>query len=194
MRTRNQMSPGFIDYKQHRPHGGYGIGLQKYEDGSLLAENGPETDLDFPNNASLTNNTIPMMRSKDTVNQYLKTTTVKQLTSIEEKSLTPSSSEDTSSINEDFKQDNDQRAVHPQTFGKSAPPSTPGESSQQAHHKSKLNASASYRKHSNSKRSSAYPDLEFLENDVGLWDAFFLHGKNSQSHRYLYYTDQCCLY
>ena len=167
--------------------GGYGISLQRYsqEDGSLLAENKPETDLDFPNNASSSNNTIPMMRSKDTVNQYLKTTTVKQLTSIEEKSLTPSSSEDTSSINEDFKQDNDQRAIHPKASGKTAPPSTPGESSQQAHHKLKLNASASYRKHSNSRLSSAYPDLEFLENDVGLWDAFFLHGKNSQSHRYL---------
>ena len=25
----------------------------------------------------------------------------------------------------------------------------------------------------------AYPDLDFLENDVGLWDTFFSHGKNS---------------
>ena len=24
----------------------------------------------------------------------------------------------------------------------------------------------------------AYPDLDFLENDVGLWDTFFSHGKN----------------
>merc|ERR1719242_2839615 len=30
-----------------------------------------------------------------------------------------------------------------------------------------------------SRASSELPSLDFLENDVGLWDAFFMHSKNS---------------
>lgn len=99
--------------------------------------------------------TIPMMRSKDTVNHFLKTNS--RLTSIEERAeggystSSPSSGSDSAAT---------LRTSPPQQLKKQ------------------------HRKHSSSSSSTStskfnYPDLNFLENDVGLWDAFFLHGKNN---------------
>ena len=81
---------------------------------------------------------IPMMRSKDTVNHFLKTAKQQQLNPIGEHSIL--SKEGGGSI-------------------KRSTPTTPSSCS-----------------------SSRRPDLGFLENDVGLWDAFFLHEKNSAKY------------
>ena len=146
----------------------------------------------MPNNASSTN-IIPMMRSKDSVNHFLKTATVKQLTSIEEKSLGQSSSDgDASSINDDGKDVEKAKETLGQQYApfehsKTSPLTTPGtgkiyggsiklQTKPKRNHKRQSYGEAG---------SSRYPDLGFLENDVGLWDAFFLHGKNSRSHRYV---------
>ena len=146
-----------------------------------------------PNNAS-SQNIIPMMRSKDSVNQYLKNTATiaKQLTSIEEKS-SGGSSDDVSSIANH--EDSYKRASNPgpmlrtQPSGQSTSPSTPSEG-RMGHdiEPEKSRFDKIQRKRSSwalnrRELASAYPDLGFLENDVGLWDAFFLHGKNSRSHR-----------
>ena len=146
-----------------------------------------------PNNAS-SHNIIPMMRSKDSVNQYLKSTATiaKQLTSIDEKS-SGGSSDDVSSIanpEEAYKRTNNKGAMlRTQPSGQSTSPSTPCEN-RVVHdvepEKSKFDQMRRKRSswsHNQRELSSAYPDLGFLENDVGLWDAFFLHGKNSRSHR-----------
>ena len=138
-----------------------------------------------PNNAS-SQNIIPMMRSKDSVNQYLKNTATiaKQLTSIEEKS-SGGSSDDVSSI----ATNNAGPMLRTQPSGQSTSPSTPSEGlvvRDVEPEKSKFNKMQRKRSswsHNRRELSSAYPDLGFLENDVGLWDAFFLHGKNSRSHR-----------
>ena len=95
---------------------------------------------ELPNNTT-GENLIPMMRSKDTVNHFLKNAS--KLTSIEE-----AAGESSSSSNDAPTLRKQQRQSHRQ---KSAPP-------------------------------RMYPDLSFLENDVTLWDAFFLHGKQQQ-HR-----------
>ena len=176
-------------------HQGYSHGEADEEQNSLVRKD-TNTTLEhvLPNNASSTNtNTIPMMRSKDSVNQYLKTTTAnifaaKQLTSIEEKSCsTGSSSENASSIsamtpaeNHAYEEGNaltKTDLLHTQPAGQK-PISSEGnelEPEKPKHTKSQRKSSR--------KQGGNYPDLGFLENDVGLWDAFFLHGKNSRSHR-----------
>ena len=174
------------------------IGVQRHSshDDQSILENIPMENT--PNNAS-SNSTIPMMRSKDSVNQYLKSTATiaKQLISIEEKS-SGCSSEDVSSIanpEESYRGSNDHIAtvnntmLRTQPSGQSASPSTPGEGSTSHEiepensklQKMQRRSTSSWSR--NKKELSAYPDLGFLENDVGLWDAFFLHGKNSRSHR-----------
>ena len=138
-----------------------------------------------PNNAS-SQNIIPMMRSKDSVNQYLKNTATiaKQLTSIEEKS-SGGSSDDVSSI----ATNNAGPMLRTQPSGQSTSPSTPSEGlvvrdvEPEKSKFDKMQRKRSSWSHNRRELSSAYPDLGFLENDVGLWDAFFLHGKNSRSHR-----------
>ncbi len=91
---------------------------------------------------------IPMMRSKDTVNQYLKSAACPpsaRLTSIQEDGGHSSPSGD-STLRSDAG-----------GAGGAEGPATPS-------------------------KSKKYPDLNFLEDDVGLWDAFFLHSKNSSKH------------
>ena len=154
-----------------------------------------ESENIVPNNAS-SNNTIPMMRSKDSVNQYLKSTATiaKQLNSIEENS--------TSGLREDISSVDTTSGVirntmlRTQPSGQSTSPSTPAEGTDVNDmvetEKAKIDGVGIRRKtssspmistHNKKEMVSAYPDLGFLENDVGLWDAFFLHGKNSRSHR-----------
>jgi hypothetical protein len=154
-----------------------------------------ESENMVPNNAS-SNNTIPMMRSKDSVNQYLKSTATnaKQLNGIEENSI--------SCLREDISSVDPTSGVirntmlRTQPSGQSTSPSTPAEGTDVSNmvetEKAKIDGVGIRRKTSSSsmlsthykkEMASAYPDLGFLENDVGLWDAFFLHGKNSRSHR-----------
>ena len=106
---------------------------------------------------------IPMMRSKDTVNQYLKSAGAvaapsARLTSIQEDAAaaTPSSSENSSR----------ESTLRSETAA-AAPTAAAGE------------AAASTPSKSSSSSSKKYPDLNFLEDDVGLWDAFFLHSRNA---------------
>ncbi len=106
---------------------------------------------------------IPMMRSKDTVNQFLKAAATRQLTSIEENS----SSEQSPPVTETVPPSSSSKPpLPPRTHLKKGTASTPSTSSA---------AGAS----SSAPSVRNYPDLNFLENDVGLWDAFFLHSKNS---------------
>ena len=108
---------------------------------------------------------IPMMRSKDTVNQFLKTAS--RLTSIDETSGELGS-------------------------GQSSSAASPLEA------KAGMGAAAAAHRHSRkssgffsatttpsnaSASSKPYPDLNFLENDVGLWDAFFLHSKHASKYQ-----------
>ena len=193
MRSRNPTSSREIGKNST---GTSGIGVQRHS--SHDDQSNLENMENAPNNAS-SNNIIPMMRSKDSVNQYLKSTATiaKQLISIEEKS-SGCSSEDVSSIanpEENYIGINDHietvknTMLRTQPSGQSASPSTPGEGS--TSHEIEPEKSKLYklqRKSTSSwsrskKELSAYPDLGFLENDVGLWDAFFLHGKSSRSHR-----------
>ena len=149
---------------------------------------------DIATNNSSSQNTIPMMRSKDSVNQYLKNTATiaKQLTSIDEKS-SDGSSDDVSSIanvEDPYKRVNNYGPMlRTQPSGQSTSPSTPSEGRmthdiepEKSKH-DKMQRKRSSWAHNRRDITSAYPDLGFLENDVGLWDAFFLHGKNSRSHR-----------
>ncbi|XP_059082222.1 uncharacterized protein LOC131879802 isoform X2 [Tigriopus californicus] len=114
---------------------------------------------------------IPMMRSKDTVNQFLKTAS-RQLTSIEETAVEHGSSSGAGSSQASHSEANSSAnkvsgTIYAQDTNtvKRRPP---------------LPSSSSKATTPSSNRSSrAYPDLDFLENDVGLWDAFFLHSKNS---------------
>ena len=154
-----------------------------------------ESENIVPNNAS-SNNTIPMMRSKDSVNQYLKSTATvaKQLNSIEENS-TRGLREDISSVDTTSGVIRN-TMLRTQPSGQSTSPSTPAEGTDANDmvetEKAKIDGVGIRRKtssspmistHNKKEMVSAYPDLGFLENDVGLWDAFFLHGKNSRSHR-----------
>jgi len=94
---------------------------------------------------------IPMMKSKDSVNQYLKAQAAGgssgRLTSIEERAEAANGSSGPSSGTSSKTGDSTLR---------SGAPSTPS--------------------------SNRLPDLGFLQNDVGLWDAFFLHGRNSAKY------------
>eukprot|EP00095_Tigriopus_kingsejongensis_P007243 maker-scaffold435_size171904-snap-gene-0.29 protein:Tk07243 transcript:maker-scaffold435_size171904-snap-gene-0.29-mRNA-1 annotation:"hypothetical protein KGM_08503" len=105
---------------------------------------------------------IPMMRSKDTVNQFLKTAS-RQLTSIEEAAAEHGGLSGASSSQASHSEGSAQVAGNPVNTDtvKRRPPT------------SKATTPSSNRS------SRAYPDLDFLENDVSLWDAFFLHSKNS---------------
>ena len=109
---------------------------------------------------------IPMMRSKDTVNQFLKAAATRQLTSIEENSDEQSPTFAGAGVGA-------AAAVIPvpPEYSSSKPP-LPPRSTPRKHLASPVSSSAS-----SSVRK--YPDLNFLENDVGLWDAFFMHSKNS---------------
>ena len=119
---------------------------------------------------------IPMMRSKDTVNQFLKTNS--RLTSIEEQAeggYTSSSQSGNSSTDVNSSSGNSTLKNSP----KNRPLTLP-----KPHHIKVLRKCKSLSS-SNSATSTptskyAYPDLDFLENDVGLWDAFFSHGKNAK--------------
>ncbi len=93
---------------------------------------------------------IPMMRSKDTVNQYLKSQVGAAASG---GAVAASGGNRLTSIQEDA--------------------STPGSGSSNVDTPTTATASPSK---SSSKR---FPDLNFLQDDVGLWDAFFLHSKNS---------------
>jgi hypothetical protein len=111
---------------------------------------------------------IPMMRSKDTVNEFLKAAASRQLTSIEENSseLRPPSAEGATAAAMD--------SSYPSSVSDTKPPLPP---------RRRGGGSASSKATTPTSASSTavrnYPDLNFLENDVGLWDAFFLHSKNS---------------
>jgi len=102
---------------------------------------------------------IPSMKNKDAVNNFLKTAS--KLTSIEENSEMSSGSEPTM-----------------------RPIPTPRQRSMSS--RSSMSTSPSVQSQSsgaqtkrNSRAGSDLPTLDFLENDVGLWDAFFMHSKNS---------------
>ena len=117
---------------------------------------------------------IPMMRSKDTVNQFLKAAATRQLTSIEENS---------GEQHPTFAGDGVGATVAvipvPAEYSSSKPP-LPPRSHPRKHLGSGANADAPSPVSSSASSSvRKYPDLNFLENDVGLWDAFFMHGKNS---------------
>ena len=111
---------------------------------------------------------IPMMRSKDTVNQFLKAAATRQLTSIEENSggEQPQHSFAAAAA----------AAIIPvpAEYSSSKPPLPP-----RSHPRRHLGPSAKADAPHSSSSVRKYPDLNFLENDVGLWDAFFMHGKNS---------------
>ena len=114
---------------------------------------------------------IPMMRSKDTVNQFLKAAATRQLTSIEENSGEQSPT---------FAGGGAAAVIPvPAEYSSSKPPLPP-----RSHSRKQVGSGASADGPSLASSSAAssvrkYPDLNFLENDVGLWDAFFMHGKNS---------------
>lgn len=114
---------------------------------------------------------IPMMRSKDTVNQFLKTAS-RQLTSIEETAVEHGGSSGAASS----------QASHSESDSSANKVSgtIPAQDTNTVKRRPPLPSSSSKVTTPSSNRSSrAYPDLDFLENDVGLWDAFFLHSKNS---------------
>ena len=102
---------------------------------------------------------IPMMRSKDTVNQYLKSAGA--VGSSAEAAAAAAAAARLTSIQEDAGSEGSSResTLRSDATGASpsaATPQTPSKSS-----------------------GKRYPDLNFLEDDVGLWDAFFLHSRNS---------------
>merc|ERR1711902_410480 len=86
--------------RSRNPHSskelGRNVNRHSSQDDQSVTENVTQ---DIATNNSSSQNTIPMMRSKDSVNQYLKNTATiaKQLTSIDEKS-SDGSSDDVSSI------------------------------------------------------------------------------------------------
>ena len=113
---------------------------------------------------------IPMMRSKDTVNQFLKTNS--RLTSIEEQAEGGYTS---SSVSSGTTPDSSGTTL--KNSGKNIRPLTLPKPQIKVLRKCKSLSS------SNSQTTPSkytYPDLDFLENDVGLWDAFFSHGKNAK--------------
>ena len=123
---------------------------------------------------------------------------MKQLTSIEENSTTDpscSSAEDVSSMQNNDEQEYKQHEIVKDRFPLAFQPCSSGEIAStlgKANYHiepEKSKQDVVYNRKSSrakSESSTVYPDLGFLENDVGLWDAFFLHGKNSRSHRYIY--------
>jgi len=100
---------------------------------------------------------IPPMKSKDAVNNFLKTASSK-LTSIEENSELSSGGSSTEPTVRPIPR---QRSVSSRSSMSTSP---------------SLGSSFSKR---TSRASTDLPTLDFLENDVGLWDAFFMHSKNS---------------
>ena len=110
---------------------------------------------------------IPMMRSKDTVNQFLKAAATRQLTSIEENS----------GGEQPLRGFAAGAAIIPvpAEYSSSKPPLPPRSHPPRKH----LSSSSKVDAPLSSSSVRKYPDLNFLENDVGLWDAFFMHGKNS---------------
>ena len=121
---------------------------------------------------------IPMMRSKDTVNQFLKTNS--RLTSIEEQAeggYTSSSSNNSTDPNSSSGTTLKNHSAN--STPKNRPLTLPKPHNIKVLRKCKsLSSSNSVTSTPTSKY--AYPDLDFLENDVGLWDAFFSHGKNAK--------------
>lgn len=110
-----------------------------------------------------------MMRSKDTVNQYLKNNV--KLTSIEEQieaaggACTGSSSSGT--------------VTNSPAHTVRRPLSLPPKPQIKFLRKTK-SLGTPKQDHIPSQGKFAYPSLDFLENDVGLWDTFFSHSKNSR--------------
>ena len=118
------------------------------------------------------------MRSKDTVNQFLKTNS--RLTSIEEQAeggYTSSSSNNSTDPNSSSGTTLKNHSAN--STPKNRPLTLPKPHNIKVLRKCKsLSSSNSVTSTPTSKY--AYPDLDFLENDVGLWDAFFSHGKNAK--------------
>merc|ERR1711899_396005 len=123
-----------------------------------------------------------MVRSKDTMNQYLKTNS--RLTCIEENAETGlaagssssgASSEVVSSGSTLRQANSPKHAVNAQR-----PLSLPPKPQIKFLRKTKsLSTPNGHKQDGPGGKRYAYPDLDFLENDVGLWDTFFSHGKNS---------------
>ena len=122
----------------------------KSKEGQKLSWDGSENSSEPNNSAASGENIIPMMRSKDTVNNFLKNAS--KLTSIEENSGEPKSTKESTT-----------------------PVATP------VRLRHKLLKQPRQR---SAPARVGFPDLSFLENDVGLWDAFFMHGgRGGQTRR-----------
>ncbi len=146
---------------------------------------------------------VPLMKSKDTVNQFLKTNTTPKLTSIEEQaelyalatgfggspgcstSSGGTASGSTSATLRPSPLVIDHQQVKQQQIMPSRPTHLPPKPPLRLFQKSmSLNSASTTPSSATTTGSSSssrfnYPDLNFLENDVNLWDAFFLHGKTS---------------
>ena len=193
----NNNSSSEADSRRTKSLPDFDCGLESPKDARLVnafIRGRSSTEFDDPN--------LPqMVRSKDTVNQYLKTNS--KLTSIEEQaeqlmlqqqgaysnSLSPGSSSSevvtsgstlrtiTATNSPARHVSNAQRPLSlppkPQIkfLPKSKSLSTPNGPKQDG---LPVGSSAS-----SSTVKFAYPTLDFLENDVGLWDTFFSHSKNS---------------
>lgn len=108
-----------------------------------------------------------MQRSKDTVNQYLKNNV--KLTSIEEQIEAACCSSSSGTVTNS--------PAHTRR-----PLSLPPKPQIKFLRKTK-SLGTPKQDHIPSQAKFAYPSLDFLENDVGLWDTFFSHSKNT-SHRF----------
>jgi len=132
------------------------------------------SDTSFSDDAFVKDNDlakIPPLKNKDAVNNFLKTAS--KLTSIEENSEL-SSGGSTSEHTVRPVPTPRQRSVS----SRSSMSTTPSLQSCATSASSRaINSSRSEKKLN--KTSGDLPTLDFLENDVGLWDAFFMHTKNS---------------
>jgi len=132
------------------------------------------SDTSFSDDAFVKDNDlakIPPLKNKDAVNNFLKTAS--KLTSIEENSEL-SSGGSTSEHTVRPVPTPRQRSVS----SRSSMSTTPSLQSCATSASSRaINSSRSEKRAS--KTSGDLPTLDFLENDVGLWDAFFMHTKNS---------------
>ena len=111
---------------------------------------------------------IPMMKSKDTVNQFLKSSSavprpqqLKHLRSIEE------TEKDTNTANSSSESN---------SAASTQPPTVAGTPKVYPH---RLRPASMTNPHVSAARKKSYPELDFLENDLGLWDTFFHHSKNA---------------
>ena len=103
-----------------------------------------------------------MVRSKDTANHFLKAAS--RLTSIEEAAVEGYSTASSGSS------------------GSSGQTGTPGKSSSSAESATLTSGQRQQLQQQQQQQqnsSAKYPNIDFLENDVSLWDAFFLRSKNS---------------